>query len=161
MTTKSMTSEEAQAKINAEILGQIGKKPRPSQWTKIGWAFMRLSGVLLVILIFGHLYSNLMAANAGIHNLDFEFVANKFSNPLWRWWDVALLWFALIHGTNGMRTIVSDYVKKPNRAKFLNGALVFVAAALIILGTLVIATFDPCSGILGDGSGWAACQAVR
>lgn len=159
--TKSMTSEEAQARINAEILGQIGKKPRPSQWTKVGWVFMRVSGVLLVVLIFGHLYSNLIALPGGIHSLGWDSVAAKFANPFWRWWDIALLWLALIHGTNGMRTIVSDYVHKPKLRKALHWALLMTAAVLIAIGTYAVATFDPCSGILGDGSDWAACQATR
>ncbi len=157
----SMTSDEAQQKINAEILGQIGKKPRQTKWTKIGWVFMRISGVLLVILVTGHLYSNLMAANAGIHNLDFEFVANKFANPFWRWWDVALLWFALIHGSNGMRTLVSDYVVRPGLRKGLSTAIIVAAVFLLLVGTYVIATFDPCSGILGDGSAWDVCRQMR
>ncbi|MBG9885152.1 succinate dehydrogenase, partial [Bacillus toyonensis] len=69
---------------------------------KWGWVFMRASGVLLVVLIFGHLFVNLMVGE-GIHALDFAFVAGKFATPFWQWWDVTMLWLALIHGANGMR----------------------------------------------------------
>jgi len=110
-----------------------------------GWAFMRLSGVALVILIFGHLFINLMVGE-GIHALDFAFIAGKFATPFWQWWDVIMLWLALIHGANGMRTIVNDYVTNNTARKVLIWALGLAAALLILLGTLVVFTFDPSLG---------------
>src|SRR5690606_35078839 len=38
----------------------------------IGWVFMRLSGVALLVLIFGHLFANLMVGD-GIKSIDFGF----------------------------------------------------------------------------------------
>ena len=55
-----------------------------------------------------------------------------------------MLWLALIHGTNGMRTIVNDYTEKVKVRKALTTTLWAVCALLILLGTLVITTFDPC-----------------
>jgi succinate dehydrogenase / fumarate reductase membrane anchor subunit len=55
-----------------------------------------------------------------------------------------MLWLALIHGTNGMRTIVNDYTERESVRKALNISLWGICAALIVLGTLVIVTFDPC-----------------
>ena len=75
---------------------------------KWGWIFMRASGVLLLVLIFGHLFVNLLTGE-GIKALDFAFVGGKWSDPFWQIWDCAMLWLALIHGANGMRTIVNDY----------------------------------------------------
>ena len=80
--------------------------PNLEKW---GWIYMRVSGVFLVILIFGHLFVNLMVGE-GISGIDFAFVAGKFASPFWQWWDVLMLWLALIHGANGMRTITNDYV---------------------------------------------------
>ncbi|MDI2099337.1 succinate dehydrogenase hydrophobic membrane anchor subunit [Ruicaihuangia caeni] len=114
-----------------------------ANWEKWGWIYMRVSGVLLVVLIFGHLFTNLMVGD-GISAIDFGFVGGKLSQPFWQWWDVAMLWLALIHGANGMRTLVNDYVRSETARKVLNGALFAVAAVLIILGTLVVFTFDPC-----------------
>ena len=118
---------------------------------KGGWIFMRVSGVLLVVLIFGHLFVNLMLGE-GIHAIDFAFVAGKFASPFWQWWDVIMLWLALIHGTNGMRTIVNDYVTHKTARRVLIWALCLTAAFLIVLGTLVVFTFDPCIPNLTDGS---------
>lgn len=112
-------------------------------WEKYGWIFMRGSGVLLVVLIFGHLFTNLMVGE-GIHAIDFGFVGGKLAHPFWKVWDTLMLWLALIHGSNGMRTIVNDYVTKTGAAKFLKGAIVLAACLLILLGTLVTWTFDPC-----------------
>lgn len=114
-----------------------------TNWEKWGWLYMRVSGVLLVVLIFGHLFSNLMVGD-GVAAIDFGFVGGKLASPFWQVWDLLLLWLALIHGSNGMRTVVNDYVVRPGLAKGLKIALFLSAALLILLGTLVIFTFDPC-----------------
>ncbi len=118
---------------------------------KWGWVYMRVSGVLLVVLIFGHLFVNLMLGE-GIHGIDFAFVAGKLTNPFWQWWDVLMLWLALIHGANGMRTIINDYVTGPKVRRTLVWALWIVAGFLILLGTLVVFTFDPCIPNLSSDS---------
>jgi succinate dehydrogenase membrane anchor subunit len=110
---------------------------------KWGWIYMRASGVLLVVLIFGHLFVNLMVGE-GVHAIDFGFVGGKWADPFWQWWDVLMLWLALIHGTNGMRTIVNDYTNPGTVQKVLKAALLVSAVVLLVLGTLVVFTFDPC-----------------
>src|SRR6185312_15275964 len=79
---------------------------------KWGWIYMRASGVVLVVLIFGHLFVNLFAGE-GVKAIDFAFVAGKWADPFWVVWDTLLLWLALIHGANGMRTLVNDYAPSP------------------------------------------------
>ena len=117
------------------------KGPNLEKW---GWIYMRASGVLIVVLIFGHLFMNLMLGE-GIHGIDFAFVAGKYATPFWQWWDVLMLWFALIHGANGMRTLVNDYSRGRLRLVLLL-ALGAATAVLLLLGTLVLTTFDPCLG---------------
>jgi succinate dehydrogenase / fumarate reductase membrane anchor subunit len=134
------------------------RRARRFNLEKWGWLFMRASGVLLVVLIFGHLFVNLMLGE-GIHALDFAFIAGKFANPFWQWWDVLMLWLALIHGGNGMRTIVNDYVTHKGARKALNGAIFLAAALLIVLGTLVVFTFDPCLGFEPGGALDEVCSA--
>lgn len=124
------------------------KGPNLEKW---GWIYMRVSGVLLIVLIFGHLFVNLMVGE-GIHAIDWGFVAGKMANPFWQWWDVLMLWLALIHGANGMRTIVNDYVTGEKVRSTLVWALWIAAGLLILLGTLVVFTFDPCIPNLSDGS---------
>lgn len=107
------------------------------------WLFMRGSGVLLAVLVFGHLFVNLMTGK-GINQIDFAFVAGKWSNPFWQVWDLAMLWLAELHGLNGLRTIINDYATKPNTRFVLKTLLYFSAFVVLVLGTLVIFTFDPC-----------------
>jgi succinate dehydrogenase / fumarate reductase membrane anchor subunit len=116
---------------------------KSAQREKIAWLFMRASGVLLIVLVFGHLYINLFTGE-GIKAIDFAFVAGKWADPFWQVWDTAMLWLALIHGTNGMRTLVNDYSEREGVRKILNTSLWTVCILLIILGTLVTTTFDPC-----------------
>lgn len=110
---------------------------------RLGWVFMRVSGFFLIALIFTHLIVNVMQ-DGGVHAIDFAFVAGKLANPMWQWFDVTLLWLALIHGTNGMRVVIEDYVLRPRLKRVLLGAMFSSTIALIVLGTLVIFTLDPC-----------------
>jgi succinate dehydrogenase / fumarate reductase membrane anchor subunit len=116
------------------------KSAKLERW---GWLYMRFSGLALLVLIFGHLIINLVM-NGGITQISFAFVAGKWADPFWKIWDGLMLWLALIHGTNGMRTLVNDYTERPIIRKTLNISLWVVCASLIILGTLVVTTFDPC-----------------
>ncbi|MDF2045846.1 MULTISPECIES: succinate dehydrogenase hydrophobic membrane anchor subunit [Microbacterium] len=134
-------------------------RKKGSNLEKWGWIYMRASGVLLIVLIFGHLFVNLMT-NEGIHQIDFAFVAGKLASPFWQWWDVLMLWLALIHGANGMRTIVNDYVTNATVRKVLVWSLWLSAGFLILLGTLVVFTFDPCLGVTESSSLWDVCQAA-
>lgn len=116
---------------------------RGINWEKWGWIYMRASGIVLVVLIFGHLFVNLMVGE-GVKAIDFAFVAGKFTDPFWVVWDTAMLWLALIHGANGMRTLVNDYATRASTRKILHGALLVSTIALLVLGTLTIYAFDPC-----------------
>ena len=120
-------------------------RPRRSvNWEKWGWLYMRFSGILLVVLIFGHLLVNLFMGE-GVTAIDFAFVAGKLAQPFWIVWDTLLLWLALIHGANGMRTLVNDYARGKLRILLLV-ALAGATIVLLALGTLVLTTFDPCIG---------------
>jgi succinate dehydrogenase / fumarate reductase membrane anchor subunit len=114
-----------------------------TNWEKWGWIYMRASGVVLIVLIFGHLIFNLLLGE-GIKAIDFGFVGGKLANPFWQWWDVAMLWLALIHGGNGMRTLVNDYATSPLLARVFKGGIVVSVVALIALGTYVVFGFNPC-----------------
>lgn len=113
---------------------------RTERWS---WMFQRISGVILIVLIFTHLFINLLTGD-GINQIDFAFVAGKWASPLWQWWDFAMLVLAMIHGANGMRIIVNDYATRPFVRSMLHWALRVATVLIIVLGSLVIWTFDPC-----------------
>ena len=107
------------------------------------WVFMRASGVLLLVLIFGHLFVNLVAGE-GVTAIDFGFVAGKWASPFWQVWDLLMLWLAMFHGTNGVRTVINDYASKDVTRGVLKTLLYLAFTVTVVLGTLVIFTFDPC-----------------
>lgn len=110
------------------------------QWS---WMFMRVSGVVLLVLIFTHLFINLLTGD-GVNQIDFAFVAGKWASALWQWWDLTMLVLAMIHGGNGMRLLINDYARTDWLRKTLKVALTASVTAIIVLGSLVIFTFDPC-----------------
>lgn len=119
------------------------RKTTRSNYELYGWIFMRASGVILIALIFGHLFVNLMASD-GIKAIDFAFVGGKWTSPFWQVWDLLMLWLAMIHGTNGVRTIINDYAEKDRTRGILKVLLYTASAVVIVVGTLVIFTFEPC-----------------
>lgn len=61
----------------------------------------------------------------GVYRIDFNYVA-ALGLPFWQIWDMALLWLAMIHGANGLRTIIGDYARK-NVTKFYLNSLLLLA----------------------------------
>jgi succinate dehydrogenase / fumarate reductase membrane anchor subunit len=147
----------------------VVRRGRGKNWEKWGWVYMRASGLVLVVLIFGHLFVNLYAGG-GVSALDFAFVAGKYATPFWQWYDALLLWLALIHGANGMRTLINDYSISPTGTGLkrlasphflMKSALLAATVVLLILGTLVIFTFDPCPATSNADLLPDFCSAVR
>ena len=109
---------------------------------KYSWTFMRVSGLVLVFLVLGHLLiMNIL--DGGVQRINFGFVAGRWSSPFWQIWDLLQLWLAMIHGANGMRTVISDYAERPRTRFWLLTLLAVATVFIIVLGTLVIFTFDP------------------
>ena len=103
---------------------------------------MRVSGFVLVFLVLGHLLI-MNVLDGGVQRINFGFVAGRWSSPFWQVWDLLQLWLAMMHGANGMRTVINDYAEK-DRTRFWLRTLLYVATVfIIVLGTLVIFTFDP------------------
>jgi succinate dehydrogenase / fumarate reductase membrane anchor subunit len=108
-------------------------------WT---WIFMRISGLLLLVLAVGHVLIMHVVAG-GVGRVNFGFVAARWQSPFCRTWDWALLVLALIHGINGLRVIVLDYVR-PAGARFAINMFFYVTGfVLFVLGTVIVFTFDP------------------
>ena len=106
------------------------------------WLFMRVSGVVLIVLVLGHLFiMNIL--DGGVHRINFAFVAGRWASPFWQLWDLLMLWLAMLHGCNGLRTIINDYASEQGTRLTLKGLLYGATVLVIALGTLVIFTFDP------------------
>jgi succinate dehydrogenase / fumarate reductase membrane anchor subunit len=108
------------------------------------WLFMRISGIVLVLLAIGHVLIMHLPAG-GVSRIDFNFVAVRWDNPAWRVWDWMLLSLALVHGINGLRNITLDYVRRAGLRFAINMIFYTLGFALFVLGTVVVFTFDPSS----------------
>ena len=106
---------------------------------------MRLSGLLLIFLVLGHMLI-MLVLDGGVQRINFGFVAGRYASPFWQTWDLLQLWLAELHGTNGLRTIINDYAEKDSTRLLLKGVLYASALLILFLGTLVIFTFDPSIG---------------
>jgi succinate dehydrogenase / fumarate reductase membrane anchor subunit len=105
------------------------------------WLFMRLSGIVLLFLAVGHVLI-MHVIDEGVQRVNFDFVADRWASPFWRSWDWMLLSLALLHGINGMRVIVQDYVKRPGNRLAVNSAFTILGFVMFVLGTVVVFTFD-------------------
>ncbi|MGD3106780.1 MULTISPECIES: succinate dehydrogenase hydrophobic membrane anchor subunit [unclassified Streptomyces] len=107
-----------------------------------GWLFMRLSGIVLVVLVLGHLLIQLVL-DGGVSKIGFAFVAGRWASPFWQAWDLCMLWLAMLHGANGLRTVINDYAQRDTTRFWLKMLLYTATVFTVLLGTLVIFTFDP------------------
>lgn len=136
-----------------------------SRLERFWWSFMRVSGVLIVPLVFGHLAMvhliqgvfDITAANFTVVGTDLvnqtgtavEFVAQRWNYQIfgavaiWRLYDIALLSLAVIHGFNGLRYVLTDYTMSSpvlRRASIylcvIGAVILLVLGAGALLGTI-------------------------
>jgi succinate dehydrogenase / fumarate reductase, cytochrome b subunit len=150
-------------------------KGRASGYDRFMWGFMRVSGVLIIPLVFGHLamahviqgvfditkaghvpiFTNL---GANVTGTAAEYVALRWNTAysgifIWRVYDVALLAFTVIHGFNGLRYVVNDYVHNLIVRRGLNIAVLVTAIGLIVIGGYaILQTLDVSTARLLAGS---------
>jgi succinate dehydrogenase / fumarate reductase membrane anchor subunit len=117
-------------------------RPKPDSGLELyAWLFMRVSGVVLLFLALGHLA--IMHIINNIEVINYSFVAKRFMTPFWRTCDLVMLWLALIHGANGIRTLMEDYISARGWRLVSLASLYVVSFILLALGSLVIFTFQP------------------
>lgn len=117
-------------------------RPRPESGIELyAWLFMRVSGVVLLFLALGHLA--IMHVIHNIEQIDYQFVARRYATPFWRTYDLVMLWLALLHGLNGARTMVEDYVAARGWRVASLASLYVIGFIFLSLGSLVILTFQP------------------
>ena len=116
---------------------------------RLVWYFLRVSGVLLVLLAGGHLFIT--------HYLNvptdtvFDFVAKRWANPLWRTFDWLLLMSALWHGVLGLRYSVTDYLRRPGWRVLGHSAIWVIGFVFTALGSITIFSFDEAAARANTG----------
>lgn len=126
----------------------------PGRWEAAMWTFMRLSGVLILPLVFGHLGMIHLIQGVfsitGVESVVGSDIANETGRAagfvgarwdmlvagvaIWRVYDGLLLALVTIHGFNGLRYVINDYATHPLVNRALNWAAILGMIALIILG---------------------------
>ena len=115
---------------------------QPSSFEVWSWFFMRVSGVVLLFLVLIHVFI-MHVVGSGVERVDFEFVSSRWDDVGWKTFDWVMLFLGLLHGANGLRIVIEDYVKRPGVRTATKGALYTITTVLMIMGTAVIVTFDP------------------
>ena len=116
-------------------------KARPESGLELyTWIFMRVSGLALLFLALGHLL--IMHIIHNVDSIDFRFVAARYATPFWRTYDLVMLWFAMIHGVNGVRTVLQDYISPRGWRTASLASLFVLGFILLTLGSLAILTFQ-------------------
>jgi succinate dehydrogenase / fumarate reductase membrane anchor subunit len=107
------------------------------------WYFMRISGLLLVFLALGHLFITHILNN--VENINYAFVAGRWADPktgvLWRLWDLTMINLAVLHGFNGLRQVLYEYILRPSRRVVAATVIWGLAVGLIAIGTYAILLF--------------------
>lgn len=118
-------------------------KPSGSSFELISWFYMRVSGTLLSMMIIFHLIW--MHYVIGLNNIDFDVIAGRWTGPggiWWRMFDLTLLTLASLHGMNGTRFAIEDYIHNRAWRVFAKTALYFVLFLMLLSGAYVILTFQ-------------------
>ncbi|HVA00219.1 MAG TPA: succinate dehydrogenase [Terriglobia bacterium] len=117
-------------------------RPRPQGGIDLlAWIFMRVSGVVLLLMVLVHLA--IMHIINNIEVINYHFVAQRYATPFWRTYDLVMLWLAFIHGLNGVRVMIDDYVGSRGWRLISLASLYVLGFIFLALGSLVILTFNP------------------
>ncbi len=98
------------------------------------WVFMRISGLALIFLTFGHLFMSNISIDAG--KVDYAYVAQRFSTTWVKIYDTFLLGLAMLHGGNGLRYSIEDYIQKPSSRFVAKSILYVLMIGIMIFGVI-------------------------
>lgn len=108
---------------------------------RYAYMFMRMSGLILLILAVGHMMIQHVLNSSG--NLTLLFVADQWNSWGWKVYDIFLLLFAIPHGVNGLRNVLDDYIHNPGTMKVINVVLAVFVVVTVIWAAVGISLFDP------------------
>jgi succinate dehydrogenase / fumarate reductase membrane anchor subunit len=100
---------------------------------------MRISGLVLFFLALIHFFVTHIEHD--VTTTTVSFVAARWSNPFWRVFDWLLLALGLLHGSNGLRFIMDDYIRRPSARAIVKSLVYGISGIMFVVGTITIVTF--------------------
>jgi succinate dehydrogenase / fumarate reductase membrane anchor subunit len=71
--------------------------------------------------------------------IDYQWVVEtRWAFLGWRIYDAFFLWFAGLHGYNGLRMVINDYVHQPGLKRALTYGAGLVLVGLLALGSIAL-----------------------
>ncbi len=110
--------------------------PIRRSWLTVAWTLMRLSAILLVPLVWGHVIIQDMLV--GVHKISLDYVALRWASVGWRIYDAALLCFAFAHGSNGLRQVLEDYIHGRTARRVVRVILFLFWLSITTLGAITV-----------------------
>jgi succinate dehydrogenase / fumarate reductase membrane anchor subunit len=86
-----------------------------------------------------------------VDEIDYEFVVDRWHSPFWKVYDFLLLALALLHGLNGARVGIEDYVRHPGWRIAAHTLVWVIALVFMVIGALAIVTFEPSVNVATAG----------
>lgn len=114
------------------------RQPVKSNLDLLSWYFFRVSGLLLIGLVLGHIAAVHLVTP--IDQVDFRFVQDRYATPFWPVYDWLMLTLALFHGINGLRTAGEDYLHHRGRRAVFVAVLALLALIFFLVGTYNVIT---------------------
>jgi succinate dehydrogenase / fumarate reductase, cytochrome b subunit len=126
-----------------------------SKSERFWWSYMRISGLLIVPLVFGHLAMmhiiqgvfEITAANHTVVGTSIvnetgtavEFVQARWSLLGWKIYDIGLLALVTVHGFNGLRYVLTDYTMENGIARRASVYVTVIGAVvLLVMGSAAL-----------------------
>jgi succinate dehydrogenase / fumarate reductase, cytochrome b subunit len=104
------------------------------------WYFLRISGLVLMVFVLIHLFLTHYVTVPSETN--FNYVAAKWANPLWRTFSIILLLSAVWHGIIGLRMVVIDIFRNRLHRQIAVALCWITGIAFTVLGMVTVLAFD-------------------
>ena len=136
---EQMGQPAGQSAVQVSPVSRGRMRPRGSRRELLAWYTIRVSGVSLFVLALAHF--SILHFIWDPAEQTAEFIASERWNQIfWRGFDWLLLMNVLFHGFLGVRTVVLDYVRRPQLREFTLLLLYTLAVLLFVIGTQVVLT---------------------
>jgi succinate dehydrogenase / fumarate reductase membrane anchor subunit len=112
-------------------------KRTPNRFETLAYRYMRISGLLIIPLVFGHLAIVHLINSVAVIDLEWV-IETRWAYLGWRLYDAGLLWFTGLHGFNGLRVVINDYIHGATLNRILNIATALVMAVILTAGSIAL-----------------------